>query len=351
MDGGAPRKPTDAVAAIEQSLGVCPIYRIGDDCNGGLCAAKWRLDTCRVTTGNLAYGILAFRTSGSAAVTRCAGGESVRKRPPIGSATFAAADTCARWTSDGSSEALHIYIPQARVRCFTEQELYTSSVPRIEDFFAITDPWLQGYFQMLTSEFEIFSENGEAPDSLFLAQTEHLLLRHLLRWHSDASSPHLDGLDLRHALNPLQSSIMRRVHEYIDAHLAEDICLQDLADLACMSAGHFLRGFRVASGTTPYQYVLEQRLQKARSMLSCGTEPISRIALQCGFKTLSHMSSKFHGRFGMSPSNYRAECQMTFPAGNAQRARRSVRSIGGSTLEFPLASPSAGAPATASSRT
>ena len=99
---------------------------------------------------------------------------------------------------------------------------------------------------------------------------------------------------------------MRRVQDYIDAHVAEDISLQQLADLACMSPGHFLRSFRVASGLTPYQYVLEQRRQNARSMLTSGAEPVARIARRCGFKTPSHLSAQFHARFGMSPSRYRA---------------------------------------------
>jgi AraC family transcriptional regulator len=310
MDGGVSRAGASALTAIEQSPGVRPIYRIANHCDGGLFAAKWKLEDLCVATGGLDEGILAFRTAGSATVTRRAGGTSVRRRPPIGSATFAAAETCVRWASEGSSEALHIYVPQARVRALAEQEFDSSSPPRIEDFFAITDPWLQGYFQMLISEFEILPGRVSAPDTLFLAQTEHLLLRHLLRWHSDASSGRLDGLDLRHSMNPLRSSAMRRVQEYIDAHLAEDICLQELAELAYMSAGHFLRSFRAASGTTPYQYVLEQRLQRAHSMLSCGAEPIARIARQCGFKTPSHLSVQFHGRFGVSPSRYRAGARM-----------------------------------------
>lgn len=59
------------------------------------------------------------------------------------------------------------------------------------------------------------------------------------------------------------------------------------------------------AGTTPYHYVLEQRLQTARSMLRSSLEPVSRIAVECGFKTQSHLSARFHGRFGMSPSKFR----------------------------------------------
>ena len=305
MDRPAFLGAIDAVAAMEQSPGVRLVYRFGHNPEE-LSVAKWQLDSACITSGNFERGILTIRTSGGATVTRRAEGDTVRKRPAIGEVSYAAADTHARWTVEGSSEAMHVYIPTTRVQRFACDELETASPPRIRDFFAIVDPWLQGYFQILTSELEIFSRAERPADPLFFAQTEHLLLRHLLSWHADAAArpPAASAGTLRS--NPLPSRMMRRVHAYVDAHLADEICLQDLADLACMSAGHFLRGFRVACGTTPYHYVLEQRLQRARSLLRSTPQPVSHIAVECGFKTLSHLSAKFHGRFGVSPTQFRA---------------------------------------------
>jgi AraC family transcriptional regulator len=291
---------------MEQSPGVRLLYRFGEDPEE-LSVAKWQLDSASIATGDCERGILTIRTSGGATVTRRAEGEWVRKRPAIGEVTYASADTQARWTIEGSSEAMHIYIPGARVRRFADDELEGASSPRIRDFFAVVDPWLQGYFQMLASELEIFNREGRSADPLFFAQTEHLLLRHLLSWHLDPAARPPAAIVARS--NPLPSRLMRRVQAYVDAHLANEISLQDLADLACMSAGHFLRGFRVACGTTPYHYVLEQRLQRARSLLRGTAQPVSRIAVECGFKTLSHLSTKFHGRFGISPTQFRAAAQ------------------------------------------
>jgi AraC family transcriptional regulator len=308
MDGPASLGAIDAVAVMEQSPGVRLLYRFGHDPEE-LSVAKWQLDSASIATGDGERGILTIRTSGGATVMRRAEGEWVRKRPAIGEVTYASADTHARWTIEGSSEAMHIYIPVARVRRFADDELEGASPPRIRDFFAVVDPWLQGYFQMLASELEIFNREGRSADPLFFAQTEHLLLRHLLSWHSDAGAGPHDSLAGERANNPLPSRLMHRVRAYVDAHLADEIRLQDLADLACMSTGHFLRGFRVASGTTPYHYVLEQRLQRARSLLRATAQPVSRIAVECGFKTLSHLSSKFHGRFGISPTRFRGAAQ------------------------------------------
>ena len=98
---------------------------------------------------------------------------------------------------------------------------------------------------------------------------------------------------------------MRRVEEFVQADLAGEISLESLARVACMSVDHFLRSFRAASGVTPYQYVLAQRLRKASVMLKTGKAPIAAIALQCGFGNPSHFSVKFHAHFGVSPSRYR----------------------------------------------
>jgi AraC family transcriptional regulator len=73
-----------------------------------------------------------------------------------------------------------------------------------------------------------------------------------------------------------------------------------------MSDDHFLRSFRAACGTTPYQYVIEQRVEKACRMLADTRIPISQIASECGFKNAPQLSLRFRAAIGMSPSRYRA---------------------------------------------
>ena len=314
MDGIPCRASADTVHAIEQAVGCGLIYSVWSGDGSGLAAAKWRLDGFRITTGHLRHGILSCRMAGTAGVTRRSGGKAMHRRPEIGSVTFAPAGTRAEWAGTGPCEALHVYIGPDTVCRFAARELTTASVPRIDDFFAIADPWLAGYFQMLVSEFEIFANADQTADLLFLGQTEHLLLRHLLQWHSDATDSDAQALQPRHTVNPLRASLMRKVQEYIDANLGRDIRVQDLADLAYMSVDHFLRAFRAASGTTPYHYVLDQRLRRACRALKETAAPISCVAIECGFKTTSHLSAKFHARIGLSPSAYRCATQQKWPA-------------------------------------
>ena len=288
--------------AIEQSPGVAAICKVANSDSGGLFAAKWNFDHCRIRTGALGHAILACRTAGNSMITRHAEDGCIRRRATVGATTFIAASSVYDWRSDGRSQSWHVYVrPDALDRA--ARELGCTSHPPIRDFFAEQDPWLKGYFQMLASEFEVAADAGHPLDALFLSQTEHVLVHHLLRCHSDTGG---QGAHCLRVVNPLRTPVMRRVQEYIDANLARRIRLGDLTGIAHLSSGHFMRAFRVSTGTTPYQYVIEQRLSKARLLLRSTDVPISRIATECGFASPSHLCSKFRGRTAASPSEYRA---------------------------------------------
>jgi AraC family transcriptional regulator len=306
MDGRGIRVPIEASRSVEQSPGVQSLYRVPNADGSAVFAAKLKFDCARVCAGNLTHGILAYRASGTAALTRRSRGTCIHRRPTIGSVTYVAPDTLALFCGDGSCEVCQVYLAPDALHRFAESDMTGAAIPHINDLFAVEDPWLKGYFQMLISEFNRSAESEHRADALFVTQAEHLLIHHLLRWHSDAASKDATALQRLPGVNPLRPATMNRVQEYVAANLASDITLADLATIACMSIGHFLRAFRAALGTTPYQYVLEQRLRRASSLLRTTTLPITRIATECGFKTPAHLSSKFRSRVGATPSRYRA---------------------------------------------
>src|SRR6202000_3246836 len=73
------------------------------------------------------------------------------------------------------------------------------------------------------------------------------------------------------------------VRDYVDAHLGENISLNDLAAAVALSRFHFARMFRQSVGTSPHEYVLQQRLEQARTMLSRTNASLLEIAACCGF--------------------------------------------------------------------
>jgi len=291
--------------AMARALGVWPLYVVESATAKGLAVAKWRFQTFRALREDFPQSVLACRTAGSACVTKIYGTRSIRKRPKIGSVTFIPGDGRTMSALDGPAEAVLVYLRRDRIASFAEQHMAGGRLPQIDEFFAIEDPWLEGYFQMLMSELESYNGLRRPAESLLLDQTEHLVLRHLVRWHSDAGPREVRGLDLQSKVNPLRPALVCRVEEYVDANLTRDISLADLARLACMSVDHFLRSFRAARGTTPYRYVLEQRLRRAATMLQTTPAPVAAVATKCGFRNPSHFSVKFHAHFGVSPSQFR----------------------------------------------
>jgi AraC family transcriptional regulator len=305
MGAVEPEVVTSTPDAITRAIGVRPIYCVQAVGGSRLSAARWRFENLPPTREALPQSVLAYCAAGSARVTKVTGGRAVNRWPKVGSVTFDPGDGRATWSVDGAVEAMHIYLDPTAVQYFVEQHLDAASAPEIDDFFAIEEPWLAGYFQMLISELERFHGLDGSAESLLLAQTEYLLVRHLLRWHSHAPAQDLRAIDPESRVNPLRPALMRRVEAYVEANLAGEIFLRSLAGVACMSINHFIRSFRAASGQTPYQYVLEQRLRKASEMLRTGSTPVAAIAASCGFGNAAHFSMRFHARFGVSPSEYR----------------------------------------------
>ena len=73
-----------------------------------------------------------------------------------------------------------------------------------------------------------------------------------------------------------------------------------------LSRFHFARLFRQAMGTSPHEFVLQQRLARARALLSRTDEPLLGIAASCGFADQSHMNRVFRKRVGQTPGQFRA---------------------------------------------
>ncbi|MCP5425875.1 MAG: helix-turn-helix transcriptional regulator [Gammaproteobacteria bacterium] len=96
-----------------------------------------------------------------------------------------------------------------------------------------------------------------------------------------------------------------QLREYVQEHLADSITLDKLAAEAGMSKHHFLIVFRRAFGQTPAQYVIAQRLRKARWLLAHSIEDITSIAYATGFSSHSHLTTTFKRCSGYTPSAYR----------------------------------------------
>jgi AraC family transcriptional regulator len=92
---------------------------------------------------------------------------------------------------------------------------------------------------------------------------------------------------------------------YVEAHLTQDIKLAELAQLLTMSPFHFGRMFKQSVGMSPHQYVIQQRVERAKTLLKQSDLAIIDIALDCGFSSHSHLSKQFRKVMGMTPRTFR----------------------------------------------
>jgi AraC family transcriptional regulator len=130
----------------------------------------------------------------------------------------------------------------------------------------------------------------------------HAIGMHLLRSYN---VDHTEVSKRREDERRFSAETIRRLRDYIQAHLAEPIRLADLAVLAQCSVHHLLIGFRHGFGITPAQYLIHERLRAAQRQLRESRRDLTDIALSCGFSSHSHFTSTFTKRIGCSPSQYR----------------------------------------------
>ncbi len=143
-------------------------------------------------------------------------------------------------------------------------------------------------------------QRGRAVDRLFSDQVALTLALHLLDRYSVRGSP------APAVRTPgLPRPALRRVLEHIEARLDGRPSLEELAGVAGLSAHHFLRRFREATGTTPHRYVMQQRVAQAQALLAGTGLPVQEVALRCGFASASHLSHSFRAATCVSPLAYR----------------------------------------------
>ena len=103
----------------------------------------------------------------------------------------------------------------------------------------------------------------------------------------------------------LQVDRLHIARSYIDRHYDTPITLEHISREAGFSPYHFIRLFRTAYRKTPHQYLMQQRIEKAKDLLRSSDMPILEICYAVGFESLGSFSTLFRRIAGLSPSAYR----------------------------------------------
>jgi AraC family transcriptional regulator len=193
-------------------------------------------------------------------------------------------------------ESIHLYLPAKPLakRALEDLDVDPSRV-RLRYAGGFRDPLIESIGRTVAAELR-----NPSPMAPLLVETLSAALGvYILRSYSGLSPA-------SHPLPTTKGSLdgrrLARVLAFIDAHLDRELRLEELAREACLSAFHFARCFKAATGVAPHRYVLLRRLDHAKAMLTTRTLSLAEVALACGFSSQAHFSSSFKQATGVSPS-------------------------------------------------
>lgn len=161
--------------------------------------------------------------------------------------------------------------------------------------FQVRDPQLEQLLRLLKIEMHQGGRMGQ----LYFESLANALMINLLQDYSPTS---LQVVQFKGGLGDRK---LLQVIRYIDDTLDQDIKLADLAQLVEVSQSHFSRLFKQSMGLSPYQYLLQQRVERAKQLLKKTNQPLVEIALACGFVSQSHFTRQFRQATGVTPKAYR----------------------------------------------
>jgi AraC family transcriptional regulator len=126
-----------------------------------------------------------------------------------------------------------------------------------------------------------------------------VLTIHLLKRYSAS------GQTIRYTSSQLPKHILRRAIEFINDSLDRNITLAEIGSKVEMSPFHFARLFKQSTGLAPHRYVLERRIDRAKTLLLDTSLPLAEIAYRLGFASQSHFTALFRRFTSTTPRAYR----------------------------------------------
>jgi AraC family transcriptional regulator len=209
-----------------------------------------------------------------------------------------------RWKilTDSPMQTLHLHLSKTLLMRTAEELVggdpaHLSVVNRV----GFQDPLLTQIGLVLWHELE----QGSPAGKLYAQTAAQMLAVHLLRHYSSV------GDKIKDPSQRLTDQQVRRVVDFIQAHLDQDLSLDALAQQTGFSPYHFARIFRQTIGESPHQFVLRQRIMRAQRLLAENEMPLAQVAIESGFASQSHLTQTFKRYLGATPRAFRQQYAST----------------------------------------
>lgn len=239
--------------------------------------------------------LLLFMQRGTAQMTCTVGGRRVSKTVRPGHMNFIPAGAEVEAKIEGSLDTYQLYASAAMIHKVLEEYGYDHDLA-LEPQLVMHDQLLAGLVQACAAAMHEPERHAQA----YVDRLSWALGAHLVRicYKKPTSQNGLSG--------KMPVERLRAIDDYIDAHLAFDIGVSDLAKAAGYSPIYFSRLFRESVGMPPYQYLLQKRVEAVRNALFSSAR-LADIALATGFCNQEHMTRAFRQHHNMTPGRYRRE--------------------------------------------
>ena len=201
-----------------------------------------------------------------------------------------------RWVGTGHQERLLLRISDTALRAAREG---ISDAGELDHWCKMGDVRLAALVKAVNAERIAGFPSGR----LFLDSIEQAIAAALV--NAFAGQSRSVGL-LRGGLGPAR---LRTIKELMHAKMEDDLTLIEMAQAVELSPAHFSRMFRKSTGETPHQFVLRNRIERAKEMLRVAEARVLDVAVACGFKTQQHFARVFRRIYGASPTEYRYEVE------------------------------------------
>lgn len=231
--------------------------------------------------------LMVLHRSGPVDVTFKTNGRAVQRHLPSGGIFFLPAGRECEVTLHAPLDTIHIYL---RSNLFVEKGRRFELAPLL----GIQDPILQHLGRAMG---EAVQENLTASSLFVDSIAQGMARRFLVIGERGAPKP-----DRTYRLSERQ---IGRIHEFVEANLETDLRLGAMARVCGLGTKTFLRSFRATCGTSPYQYVIAVRVERAKRLLEEQSMGLAEIALRCGFSHQEHLTRMFRRLVGQTPGRYR----------------------------------------------